>query len=157
MLFIDYFWNILLERSEDMENWLMLMIVLAIIEAFTINLVTIWFAFGALVTAFVALITTNMDIQLAVFVFTSIIALIATRPIITRLKNDEITPTNLDRVIGKIGLVTEEITKLEPGEVKVDGKRWSAVSKNQIQKDRKVEILSIDGVKLHVKEVEEEK
>ncbi len=140
-----------------MENWLMLMIVLAIIEAFTINLVTIWFAFGALVTAFVALITTNMDIQLAVFVFTSIIALIATRPIITRLKNDEITPTNLDRVIGKIGLVTEEITKLEPGEVKVDGKRWSAVSKNQIQKDRKVEILSIDGVKLHVKEVEEEK
>ena len=140
-----------------MENWLMLMIVLAIIEAFTINLVTIWFAFGALVTAFVALITTNMDIQLAVFVFTSIIALIATRPIITRLKNDEMTPTNRDRVIGKIGLVTEEITKLEPGEVKVDGKRWSAVSKNQIQKDRKVEILSIDGVKLHVKEVEEEK
>ena len=140
-----------------MENWLMLMIVLAIIEAFTINLVTIWFAFGALVTAFVALITTNMDIQLSVFVFTSIISLIATRPIITRLKNDEITPTNLDRVIGKIGLVTEEITKLEPGEVKVDGKRWSAVSKNQIQKDRKVEILSIDCVKLHVKEVEEEK
>ena len=39
--------------------------------------------------------------------------------------------------------------------VKVDGKRWSAISTKKIKVGRKVEILSIDGVKLHVKEVEE--
>jgi len=54
------------------------------------------------------------------------------------------------------GIVTEEITKLEPGEVKVDGKKWSAISSKKIKVGSKVEILSIDGVKLNVKEVKEE-
>ena len=53
-------------------------------------------------------------------------------------------------------IVTEEITRFKIGEVKVDGKRWSALSTKKILKGSKVEILSIDGVKLHVKEVKEE-
>ena len=44
------------------------------------------------------------------------------------------------------------INKLEPGEVKVDGKKWSAISNKKINVGSKVEILSIDGVKLLVKE-----
>ena len=54
------------------------------------------------------------------------------------------------------GIVTEEISKLNPGEVKVDGKRWTAISDKKIKKDSKVEILAIEGVKLLVKEVKEE-
>ena len=60
------------------------------------------------------------------------------------------------RRLKKIGLVTEPITRLEPGEVKVDGKRWSAIANKKIKKDSKVEILAIDGVKLVVKEIKEE-
>ena len=52
--------------------------------------------------------------------------------------------------------MTEEITKLEPGEVKVDGKKWSAIANKKISVGSKVEILSIDGVKLNVKEIKEE-
>lgn len=135
--------------------WLILFVILLVIELFTVNLVSIWFAVGALAAGLVSYFMDNMMIQIAVFIIVSAISLLLTNKFVEKLRNGKIVPTNLDRVIGKIGLVTEEITKLEPGEVKVDGKRWSAISTKKIKVGRKVEILSIDGVKLHVKEIEE--
>ena len=46
--------------------------------------------------------------------------------------------------------MTEKITRYNPGEVKVGGKRWTAVSEETIDKDSHVKILAIDGVKLVV-------
>ena len=63
--------------------------------------------------------------------------------------------TNLDRVIGMQGIVTEKITKTTPGEVKVDGKKWTAISNKIIEVDSIVKILDIDGVKLKVEKWEE--
>ena len=140
-----------------LEAWITTFVILAIMEMMTINLVSIWFAVGALTAAVVSLFIEDSVIQIGVFVITSAISLAITRPIVNKIKNKKIIPTNLDRVIGKVGIVTEEITRLEPGEVKVDGKRWSAISTKKIEVGRNVEILSIDGVKLHVKEVKEEK
>ena len=50
------------------------------------------------------------------------------------------------------GIVTEEITKKKSGEVKVDGKRWTAISDKKIKVDSTVKVLEIDGVKLKVEE-----
>lgn len=136
--------------------WLVIFVALAIFELVTINLVSIWFAIGALASFVVSLISEDTTIQVAVFVLVSFISLVCTRSIVKKLRTRQPIPTNLDRVIGKIGIVTEEITKLEPGEVKVDGKRWTATSGKKISAGSKVEILSIDGVKLSVKEVKEE-
>ena len=58
--------------------------------------------------------------------------------------------TNLDRVVGLEGIVTEEIRKDSVGEVKVDGKRWSAIADKEIKVGSIVKILHIDGVKLKV-------
>jgi membrane protein implicated in regulation of membrane protease activity len=63
--------------------------------------------------------------------------------------------TNLDRVIGMDGIVTEDIIPFELGEVKVDGKKWSAISDEKIEKDSTIVVLDIDGVKLKVKKKEE--
>lgn len=135
--------------------WLVIFVLLLILELVTVNLVSIWFAVGALAAALVSYFIDNMMIQIAVFIIVSTISLLLTNKFVEKIRGGKVTPTNLDRVIGKIGIVTEKITKLDPGEVKVDGKRWSAVSSKKIEVGRKVEILSIDGVKLHVKEVEE--
>ena len=51
------------------------------------------------------------------------------------------------------GVVTEEITKNNIGEVKVDGKRWSAIANKKIKVDSTVKVLEIKGVKLIVEEV----
>ena len=136
--------------------WLIVFLALVFLELATINLVSIWFAIGALVSFIISLYVENMTAQIAAFIAVSIISLLLTKKIVSKVRCKEPEKTNLDRVIGKIGIVTEEVTKLEPGEVKVDGKKWSAISTKKIKVGSKVEILSIDGVKLNVKEVKEE-
>lgn len=102
--------------------WMVSFIVLTLIEIFTINLVTIWFAIGALVSFFISLCTENIGLQILVFIVISLITLLFTKKAVNKIKDKEMVPTNLDRVIGQIGIVTENIKPLEPGEVKVDGK-----------------------------------
>lgn len=137
-------------------TWMIIFIILILLELGTVNLVSIWFALGALASFVLSFWVDNVTWQIAVFVGVSFVSLLLTRGFVNKVRGGKIEATNLDRVIGKIGIVTEEITKLEPGEVKVDGKRWSAISTKKIKVGSKVEILSIDGVKLNVKEVKEE-
>lgn len=137
--------------------WICLFVVLIGIEIVTINLVSIWFALGALSASWVSLLTDSIGIQIGVFVIASIAVLLIMRPLVKKFNHGKVIPTNLDRVIGKTGIVTEEIAPLKVGEVLVDGKKWSAISNKKIKKDQEVEILEIDGVKLRVKEKGEEK
>ena len=135
--------------------WLVLFVILALFELATVNLVSIWFAIGAIIATFVSLVTDNIMIHLAVFTITSILLLLLTKPFVKKIKRKDVVPTNLDRVIGKIGVVTEKIEKDGIGEVKVLGKRWSAYSDKEIKENCKVKVLSINGVKLKVEEFKE--
>ena len=137
-------------------TWMIIFIILVLIELCTVNLVSIWFAIGALASFVLSFWVSDITWQIAMFVGVSFISLLLTRKIVSKVRGGEVVRTNLDRVIGQVGIVTEEITKLEPGEVKVDSKKWSAISSKKIKVGSKVEILSIDGVKLNVKEVKEE-
>ena len=67
-------------------------------------------------------------------------------------------PTNLDRVLGDSGKVTETIdNENSTGAVYVDGKTWTARSADGsvIPAGTVVEILRMEGVKLFVKKMEE--
>ena len=135
--------------------WLVLFIVLALFELATVNLVSIWFAIGAIITTFVSLATDNIMIHLAVFTISSILLLLLTKPFVKKMKKREKVPTNLDMVVGKTGVVTEKIEKDGIGEVKVLGKKWSAYSDKEVEENSKVKVLSINGVKLKVEEIKE--
>ena len=135
--------------------WLVLFVILALFELATVNLVSIWFSLGALITTFVSLVTDNIMIHLAVFTISSILLLLLTKPFVKKMKKREGVPTNLDMVIGKTGVVTEKIEKDGIGEVKVLGKKWSAYSDKEIEENSKVKVLSINGVKLKVEEIKE--
>lgn len=137
--------------------WLISFLLLLFIEIITINLVTIWFALGSLAALIATTITDNCTIQVIVFIVVSAISLIVTKPLVSKLRKRKITPTNLDRVIGKEGVVTKDISKNAYGEVKVGGSIWTATSANNIKKDSQVKVLKIDGVKLVVEKIEEEK
>lgn len=138
------------------EIWFMLFVLLLFIELITINLVTIWFVLGALLAIITTFITDNITIQIIVFIVSSVISLIITKPFINKIRKRKITPTNLDRVIGKSGLVTKEITKDTYGEIKVEGNIWTATSKEKIEKGLKAKVLKIEGVKLIVEKIKEE-
>ena len=135
--------------------WLVLFVILSLFELVTVNLVSIWFAIGAIITTFVSLATDNIMIHLAVFTISSILLLLLTKPFVKKMKKRDVIPTNLDMVIGKTGVVTVKIEKDGIGEVKVLGKKWSAYSDKEVEENSKVKVLSINGVKLKVEEIKE--
>ena len=133
--------------------WIVLMVALIIIEASTASLVCIWFAIGALAAAISKLLGAELLSQIVVFVAVSAVALFATKPIVKKLRGKGKTATNADMVIGKTGIVTEEITNDKfAGKVKVAGREWSAVTTDgsEIPKNSKITVLKIEGVKLVV-------
>ena len=118
--------------------WLVIFIVLVIIELITINLVTIWFAIAAVFALLVDIITRNTMLEIIVFIVSSFLLLLLTKPLIKKIKVKKVEATNLDMVINKVGIVTEDINQDKIGEVKVLGKRWSAYSNTELKKDEKV-------------------
>lgn len=135
--------------------WLIIIISLSIIEAFTINLVSIWFIVSGIIALVISLFTNNIIIQIAVFILLGVILLLSTKNILQKYLTSKNEKTNYDRIIGMNGIVTEKIIKNTVGEVKVDGKLWSAYADKTIQKDSIVEVLEINSTKIKVKEVEE--
>lgn len=135
-------------------SWLIIVILLVFLEVITINLVSIWFIASGLVSLFLSFFTNSFFIQFAVFVILGLILMLITRPFFIKKMVKTDVKTNLDRVIGMEGIVTEEITKLKTGEVKVDGKRWSAISDQKIEVGTTIIVESIDGVKLVVRKGE---
>ena len=138
-----------------MFMWLIIILFLGFIEAITVNLVTIWFVISGIVSLILSFFINDFIIQFSVFVILGILLLITTRSWLYKVFKINKYKTNLDRVIGMRGIVTEKITKNSPGEVKVDGKRWMAVSDKTINVDNDVKILEIDGVKLKVEKWED--
>ena len=135
--------------------WLCIVIVLTLIEVSTINLVTIWFIASGIIAMILSLFVDNYFIQFFIFVVLGIILLITTRKFLVNISSNKVEKTNLDRVIGENAIVTLEIDKNKIGEVKIDGKKWSAISSKKIKEGSTVKVLSIEGVKLKVEEVEE--
>ena len=135
--------------------WLGIIIVLALLELSTANLVTVWFVGSAIVSLILSIFIDSFFIQFLVFVILGLILLVTTRDWLVKLLGERKEKTNLDRVIGMEGIVTEEITKNKLGEVKVDGKKWAATANKKIKVDSFVKILEIEGVKLKVEEVED--
>ena len=128
--------------------WLIIIILLTILEAITINLVSIWFIVSAIISLFLSFVVDSFYIQFMVFVGIGLILMLLTRPYLVKKLSKKKISTNLDRVLGMEGIVTEEITKLKIGEVKVDGKKWSAISNEKIKVGEEVIVEDIDGVKL---------
>ncbi len=135
--------------------WLALVIFLIIIEACTSDLVTIWFVASGIVALILSLFVDNILVQTSIFIILGVILMITTRPILKKFLKVKNEPTNLDRVIGMKGIVTQDISPLNYGEVKVDGKKWTATSETYLKVDEEVKILEINGVKLTVKKWEE--
>ena len=134
--------------------WLAIAVTLAIIEMTTANLVSIWYIISSIASMIISLFIDNVVIQVAVFVLGGTLLLLMTKNAIKKIQPVS-TKTNIDRIIGMKGIVTEKITKKIPGEVKVDGKRWTAVADETIPVDTTVVILEINSTKLKVKRMEE--
>lgn len=140
--------------------WFALVIVLIIIEAITTELVTIWFAGGAVLALVLSAFGAPLWAQTGTFAAASIALLLLTRPLVKKYIKKGAGENGLDRMIGKQGITTEEINNLAgTGEVQVDGQYWMARTENNnltIKKDQVIMVRQIHGVRLIVEPVAKE-
>ena len=136
--------------------WLAAAVIFGIVEGVTYNLVSVWFAGGAVAAFFTALLGGGFPLQLGLFVVISAILLACLRPLARRRAATPRTPTNADRIIGMTAVVTETIDNIQgTGAVKVSGAEWTARTENGavIEAGAQVTILRISGVKVYVEPV----
>ena len=134
--------------------WLVAMIAFFVVEAATVNLLTLWFAFGALAALITSLLGGELWLQIVVFIVVTVITLIPTRKLAKKYFSKNHQATNSDIVIGKDCIVVEEIDNLlSTGAVKCLGKEWTARSEDgrKIATGETVTAVAIEGVKLIVR------
>ncbi len=133
--------------------WIALLIIFAVAEAVTVQLVSVWFAVGALAGLIANLCGANVTLQIVIYISVSIVCFIATRPLVKKFTANRIEKTNADRCIGDTAVVVEEINNIEAsGQVKVNGNIWTARSLDNsvIPVNARVTVEKIEGVKLIV-------
>ena len=133
--------------------WLTIVVLLTIVEAMTVNLTTIWFVVSGLVAIGLSFVTDIFLIQFGVFVCLGIVLLIVTKPFVKKFLESRDAKTNFDRIIGMNGIVVKDISDVNNGEVKVDGKIWTAYSDDSLKVNDKVKVLEISGSKIKVRNV----
>lgn len=137
--------------------WLVAAVALFIIEALTVQMICIWFAFGALLAMIAALLGAPLYIQMPVFLVASVSVLFAWRPLLKKKLTPKQTATNADMVIGQTGIVTEAIDNIaQNGRVLANGLSWAARSGSgrEVPEGERVTVVAIDGVKLIVELIE---
>ncbi len=139
--------------------WLSLFVLMIVIEASGPALISIWFAFGALISLIVSVIPgAPWWSELIIFIVISISTLLALRPIFKKYLKRNTVRTNIDSFIGKKGYVIEDISFLRPGAIKIGDISWTAIPANEketIKEDEIVEVVSLNGNKVIVKKVED--
>ena len=138
--------------------WTIVLVIAVIVEAITVDLVSIWFALGAIVALIADAFGAGETIQIVLFTITSGLCIIISRPLSKKYLRGNTIRTNYDRAIGKHCLVTETITPDNKGEVKVMGTLWMAASLDNeiIEAGKYAEVVSIEGAHVVVKKIEKE-
>lgn len=135
--------------------WLGVMIITLLLELCTMELVSIWFTFGAILP-FILEVAIGLAIewQLVIFIVLSALFIACLRKITKKflLRNSE-GKTNLESIIGKKYKLIEPITENSNGAIKINGVVWTAVCENSESKQtgEMVEVVKISGNKIIVK------
>ena len=138
--------------------WFVLTVAFLIAEAVCpFHLVSIWFAAGALVAMVASMLSAPVWLQTVLFVVVSGGLLALLWPVVRKFLNPGITKTNVDAVIGTVGIVTAAIDNVSAtGQVKLGAMVWTArsTSGEPIAEGTLVRADRIEGVKVFVSPAE---
>ncbi len=136
----------------DVAVWIGLFVVFVVVEGITTSLVTIWFAAAAVPTIFLALLGVPINVQVLSFIIMSLILLILSKRYLKSPYAKGELSTNVDAIIGKMGIAKEEISKDKKGYAKVEGLDWLCFTNSNeiIRNEDKVIVKAVSGAKLEV-------
>lgn len=134
--------------------WLGVFVLSVVIEALEPDLVSIWFAAGALLAIILSIIPgVPFWVEVIVFLVIAFVLIFTIRPLAKKFLIKTEIKSNVEEKIGEKCLVIKTISELSHGEVKLNGVIWTAVAKNKeetIDEQSLVIIVGIDGNKLVV-------
>ena len=129
--------------------WLVVSVGLLVAEMFSLDLVLVMFASGALAAAVAAGVGAPLLPQALVFALVSVLALVGIRPLAQRKLGDSV-PTirhGMDAIKGSNALVLERVDDYN-GLVKIGGEQWTARafdSTQVIEPGQTVQVIEVKG------------
>ena len=133
--------------------WLIGVVVFAVLEGVTYQMISIWFVFGAVGGLITSLITDSFPIQMTVFLALSVLMLAILRPLSMKLLKNQDFKSNTDSLVGKEVLITQEVSNIKgTGQGKINGMVWTVRSEEDtpLPAGETARIERIEGVKLIV-------
>lgn len=137
--------------------WFSLAVILLIIEFVAPGIIAVFFSFGAILAGTISIFTESFLVQVIVFILTSFVTMIFARSFLERhfLVNQEVKPSTVDALKGKIGVVIKPMTLTDKGLVKLNGEDWTAKpnSDDVFIEGEKVLIVGVEGVTLVIEKL----
>ncbi len=134
--------------------WIGLLILCCVIEALTVQLVSLWFAAGSLGALLAAWFGLPILWQWMIFALLSLLLLLLLRPMVAHLLHPGANRTNADRIVGMAAIVTETIDNQSgTGQIRLLSQTWTARTIQEgviVPEGSTVYVESIQGVKAMV-------
>jgi membrane protein implicated in regulation of membrane protease activity len=148
-----------MDWSHPAVIWFIIGLVLFLLEMAVPGLVLLFFGMGAWLTAIICLVASpSLDVQLLVFILSSVIFLVTLRKYVNKLfsgrkKTETNNGENIDDYIGEKAVVVESIIPPKKGKVEFHGTNWSAEAEVQIESGATIEIIGKDNLTLKVRKI----
>ncbi len=132
--------------------WIAVIIIAVIVEAFTEEMISIWFVPAAIVATVLDFFDVSIVWQVIAFLIISILGIFVAKKYLFPFKRSNEHKTNIEAIIGEKCVVTERIDNYAGcGLAKVHGQVWSARSvsdEESYEVGEVLKIVAIEGVKL---------
>jgi membrane protein implicated in regulation of membrane protease activity len=141
-------------REHMWEAWLGLAILLGVAEMFSLDLILLMLAVGAMAGMVTAALHADLVIQILVAAAASVGALALVRPnLVKRFETGPDLRLGHGKLVGQQAQVTEQISALEHGRIKLAGEIWTAAPYDEhlvIEPGETVEVFQIRGATAYV-------
>jgi membrane protein implicated in regulation of membrane protease activity len=138
--------------------WVILAAFFIVAEIFTAGFFLLFFGIGAAIAAILAFFNVGVAWQLFVFIVVSFVLFLLSRKIADRVTPESPIKTGIDRLLGQIGVVMEDIEPMGvKGRVRIAREEWRAECEAdvKIKRGKKVKVLRIEGTRVIVEPIED--
>ncbi|MBR3790695.1 MAG: NfeD family protein [Clostridia bacterium] len=132
--------------------WTIIIAAALLVEFFTMQMVSIWFAVGGVFGLVLSLIGgIGLEVQIIVSAVVALISIVFLRKFALKFLHKSADKNDAGTLVGKTAEVVEKISPENAGAVKLNGVLWTATSEENLQVGAKVKIIDVLGNKLKVK------
>ena len=132
--------------------WTIIIAAALLVEFFTMQMVSIWFAVGGAFGLVLSLIGgLGLEVQIIVSAVVALISIVFLRKFALKFLHKSADKNDAGTLVGKTAEVVEEISPEKAGAVKLNGVLWTATSEETLGIGAKVKIIDVLGNKLKVK------